>query len=228
MIEKLINDAIQKEQDARKDRVRSGMWNPSSFGCCFRSQYWNRKNVEPSDPKDARTLKLFKAGKLFHDFVQGLLTEVESEVEVKTFDTFGYADIVLEDTVIDIKSQHSRAFWYMEKSNYDVFKEKRHNWLQVAHYARILGKPKCGLFFISKDDLWCAEYYSNTDFWTSALDEEMTQLRHFWNTDTLPPAEPRAFSTECKYCSYLTKCKGKKNGNSQDSTVTGTVRNATS
>ena len=119
MIQKLINDKLLAEQNKRKDRVRSGMWSPSSFGRCYRLQYWNRKNEPQSNPPDERALRVFKVGHFFHDFVETIIKDqhpqAETEVLVKKDDVLGFADIVLPDEVIDIKSQHSKSFWYMEK-----------------------------------------------------------------------------------------------------------------
>ena len=142
-IQNLVDTAIALED---KDHISSGKFNPSLFGCCYRRQYWKRKGEVPSNPFDARTLRVFKAGKLFHDFVQNLLISKEilnslenksraspaKEVLVESEDVKGYADVVRDNEIVDIKSQHSKAFWYMSKfKGDDIKKEKYPNWLQV-------------------------------------------------------------------------------------------------
>lgn len=223
MIEKLINDTLLKEQEDRKSRKRSGRWNPSSFGKCYRAQYWNRKNEPVTNPPDARNLRVFKAGKLFHDFVQGYIPNQEKEVICDKDDIFGYADIVTTDSVIDLKSQHSKAFWYMEKNTYDITEEKKTNWLQVACYAWILGKKWCKLCFISKDDLCIKEYAMPTEKWIPKVEAELDKLRLAWNLDKLPSAQPRCYNgKECKYCGFTDKCKEIENANiNPDNTGTG-------
>jgi len=207
MIEKLINDYLLNQQAERAKRERSGMWSPSSFGRCFRFQFWNRKNEPQSNPPDARALRIFKVGDLFHKFVGELLPQAQLEVLVKQDDILGFADIVLDDCVIDIKSQHSKSFWYMEKSNYDIVKEKKPNILQTACYAWILNKPKFNLCFLSKDDLCVAEYGFVTSRWIAEVEAELKTLRGFWNEDKLPPAEPRCYAgKECVYCPFRDKC----------------------
>ena len=209
-IQKLIDDNLQQIQDERKTRVRSGKISPSSLGGCFRKQIYNIRNVAPSNPPDGRTLRVFKAGQLFHDFVQSFLPKESTEVEVETDEIKGFADIVGRDTVYDIKSQHSRGFWYMQKKGYDVKKEKANNWLQLACYGKLLKKPKLCLMMVSKDDLCINEYTEYTRDWEVALDNELKMLGAFIKSDDLPPKEPRLFNgKECSYCNWKTLCKGK-------------------
>jgi len=207
MIQEIIDAKLKEEQDKKSTRVRSGKFSPSSFGKCYRSQIWNRKNEPVTNPPDERTLRVFSAGHLFHDFVQRYLPDSQTEVECKGENVYGRADIVLNDTVIDLKSVHSKAFWYMTRPNYDVKSDKLSNWLQVTCYALILGKPRVGLVFISKDDMCIQEYYFDAKDFEHLLKTELTTLKEYWDKDELPPAEPRAYNgSECKFCGFVEKC----------------------
>ncbi len=211
-IQEIVDAELLKEQQRRGERQRSGKWSPSSFGKCYRAQVWNRRNEPITNPPDSRSLRVFRAGRLFHDFVQGYIPNQEKEVICAKDDIFGYADIVTQDSVIDLKSQHSRAFWYMKKETYNIAEEKKTNWLQVACYAWILGKKYCKLVFISKDDLCIEEYAMPTEKWLKPLEEELTKLRVYWGDKELPKAEPRAYNgKECQYCGWRDKCKEQKN-----------------
>lgn len=208
-IEELVNQALQKKQDERKDRKRSGCFSPSQFGKCYRAQVWNRRNEKPSNPIDERTLRVFKAGQLFHDFVQKLIPDIETEVKCESEDVLGFADVVTKDTVIDLKSQHSRAFHYMCKETYDIAKERYSNWLQVAYYAMTLNKPYASLVYISKDDLCIKQFTMPVSKWVDEVKKELTNLRVYWGADETPPACPRAFGgKEAKYCLYRDRCGG--------------------
>ena len=181
-----INDDLLAKQAERLTREGSGKFSPSLLGRCYRMQVWKRKGEPQTNPPDVRALRIFAVGHLFHEYIQSQLEGVEKEVKVETDDILGFADLVTEDEVIDIKTQHSRAFWYMQKGKYDVNKEKYPNILQVMTYAYLLGKPKGRLIFISKDDLCTEEYGFHLDQWKGKVEEEIATLLDWWSKE-LPP-----------------------------------------
>lgn len=246
-IQQLIDSAL-----IRPPRERSGKWNPSSFGGCFRKQFWNRKDEPKSNPPDERTIRVFKMGELVEKFVVGLVIQCpeckgnpafeymgqncktgdsemricdicdgdgqnkmfETQVLCESEDVKGYADFVSENEVTDIKSQHSKSFWYMAKfKNNDIKQEKHSNWLQVGYYARELKKQFMRLVFVSKDDLCIQEYVQPLDeYWQTEIATELINLRGIWATGELPPALPRCKPNkkgeywECEYCSWQKLC----------------------
>jgi len=209
MIQKLIDDYIA--QSRSKKRKSSGKISPSDLGRCYRYQYWHRKGEEATNPPDIISLRKFEAGKLFHDFVQNRLPEHDTEVLCETEDIKGFADIVGDNWVADIKSVHSFQFWHAEKSNYNIKEKKYQNILQLMCYAMLLGKPKGILVFVSKDDLAISEYEFNLAEWEHHLNIELGMIRRYWAGDVLPPTQPRAYDgKECKYCIYRDKCNGHK------------------
>ena len=190
-----------------KERVGSGKWHPSQFGKCFRAQFWGRLGEKKTNPIDIQTLRKFKAGDLFHDFVEKFMPEHQTEVLIETPDVKGYADIVTNEEVADIKSQHSKSFWYAKKEGYDVKSKCLPNWLQVAWYALTLGKKYCRLVFVSKDDLTMSEYVFEANDFKAKVDEELNILCMYWKDKILPPPNPRAYGgTECYFCGYENKC----------------------
>lgn len=221
-----LQSLIDKALERKGDRVRSGKYSPSSLGKCFRAQYWNRKNEPVSNPIDERTNRIFKAGNLFHEFVQEIICfnhpEAQKEVKIVTDDFVGFADLVLTDEVIDLKSQHSKAFWYRKDMIWKELETKLLcNILQVVFYASNLGKDKARLVFISKDDLCIQEYPIEVKKWVEPLNQEIATLKGYWAKQTLPPACPRAYPdkdgipAEGKYCSWKDLCEkmeGKKCG----------------
>ena len=217
-IEKLIDTEIAKKQEERKSYVRSGKMSPSQFGYCYRKQFWNRKDVESTNPPDARTLRVFKCGNLFEDFVSTYLPkDIDRQVLIETEDIKGYADFVTNDRVIELKSQHSGSFWYLNKANCDITIEKKPNILQVMTYVYYLKKKLGCLIFISKDDLCIKEYEFHIDNWAKEVEEEVAINKRFWAEGKLPPAQPRCYWNkktnkfkECGWCSYKDKCKGAK------------------
>jgi len=218
MIQKLLDEAIAKIQEERKNRVSSHKISPSQMGYCFRRQYWLRKGEPQTNPPDARTLRIFKVGNIFEDFVSVYLPKpLGRQILVETEDIKGYADFVLPDEVVDIKSQHSKSFWWAKRPDYDINIEKKPNILQVMTYAYLLDKCKGRLVFVSKDDLCIEEYGFHIDKWKPEIEKELETLRKYWSEDTLPPPEPRCYWNkklkkfkECEWCPYLDKCKGVK------------------
>ncbi|MEK7140296.1 MAG: hypothetical protein AAB815_00770 [Patescibacteria group bacterium] len=203
-IQKIVDDAIALEN--AEPRTPSGLYNPSYLGLCYRKHYWKRKGEIQSNPPDARSFRVFKCGHLFEWFVTKEIPAQQQQVMVKTDDFVGYADIVTDDEVMDVKSINSKAFWYMDKETYDINKEKRQNILQVVFYAKVLGKPKARLVFVSKDDLCIREYGFFVSAWEVELDKEIATLKKIWAKDELPEADPQ-MKWECGYCPFKDKCK---------------------
>lgn len=214
---KSIQELIDLALEQKEKRKRSGKFSPSSLGKCYRAQFWNRKDEPQSNPIDERTNRVFKAGNLFHEFVQDVIIannqEACKEVLIETDDFKGYADLVINGEVIDLKSQHSKAFWYRKDLTWNELEPKLLcNILQVVFYAVNLGKERARLVFISKDDLCIQEYPIDVKKWQETLKQEIETLRKFWLKNELPPAIPRAYpdkegkSVECKYCGWKDKC----------------------
>ena len=223
MIQEIVDEVLE-----RKEHKVSGLISPSSLGQCFRRQYWTRLGEAPSNPIDERTLRVFKCGNMFEDFiVKALLTRYpdwQTQVEVTKNDIHGYADIVSPDEVMDVKSQHSRKFWYNTKEMQeggDIKAMFYNHWLQVMVYALILGKSKARLVYVSKDDLCIQEYSIALDnYWINELNNELLVIRGNWELKKLPEPKPRLYGLdkktgkpkECAYCQFKTKCEEAQKG----------------
>ncbi len=214
-IQQLIDEALAD----KTPRVRSGKYSPSSLGRCYRLQYWNRKDEPKSNPVDERTERVFMAGNLFHNFVQGLILKVEPTAQIELLveddDFKGYADMVIGDEVTDIKSQHSGAFWYRDKKTWaEIEPQIKHHILQVAFYAYKLDKSMARIIYISKDDLCIQEYSFPVEKYRTEIEKEIEDLKLNWKTQVLPPALPRAYGVDkktgkgkdCNYCSWKDTC----------------------
>lgn len=222
LIQDLIDKSLLEYRDKEK-HIPSGKFKPSSLGFCFRRQYWERLGEAPSNPPDDRTFRIFKVGNIFEKFVVDEMERVSWKFDKQTLvedsDFKGYADIVEENCVTDVKSQHSRKFWHVKKelesgkSIVDIF---IHNFLQVGFYALKLGKENLRLVFISKDDLCINEYQIELKVIKETLVKEIGRLLIIWGEKKLPPAEPRLWGgketrKECDYCSFKDKCIAKEN-----------------
>ena len=208
MIQQLIDNALIAEQEAKSKRIRSGKFSPSSFGRCYRMQFWNRKNVPQTNPPDVEALRRFKVGNIIHDYAQSFFPNAQREVKILVADDIiGFADIVLPDEVVDIKSCRTFEYKQMLKEDYDIKVSKLTNCLQVGSYAYFLSKPQARLIFIEKDALDSKEFIIKVSDLKQQIEDELEILRGHWKNGTLPAPSPRAYGgKECNYCNYMNKC----------------------
>jgi len=210
MIRELINNSLLKEQERSNQRIRSGRWNPSSFGRCYRYQFWNRKDEPVSNALDADTLRKFAIGKMIHSWVQEIvcrstLAIIESGID--TADCSAFVDIELQDSIVEIKSVRSFAFKLMKKEGYDVTEDKLPNILQLMYYVVEKGKSTGILYFIDKDSMEDREFEFKVEDWKDTVQEELEILNGYWKQDKLPPALARCFhGKECGYCGFHNHC----------------------
>jgi hypothetical protein len=225
-IQEQINEELVRVSKERENRVRSGKFNASNFGKCYRAQILNRLNVPLSDPLDIKTLHIFEAGKIVHDYIQNYFSKKDIEVKVEDDNFIGYADLVQEDIVWDIKSVNPAYFFFGWKDkkkvefsvadiNALIPTKKVGNVLQVAEYALRLNKPRIGLIFFSRDlsyGVRCHEWTDLTENWRGLVEKERQTLIKLWETrDTLPGKNPRLYDgNECKYCNYNAYCNKEK------------------
>jgi len=205
-IAKLIEKELLRQQEESKSRERSGKWSPSRLGRCMRYQYWSRANEVETNLPDITALKRFEVGDLFHDYVQNFFT-AQIEVLVETDDVKGYADIVTNDEVVDIKSVNDWAFKFLLDKEFNVDKAKPEACMQVSLYAKLLNKPKASLLFINTKSLATVQCEVNLGEWIARVDTELATLNSAWEKKALPSASPRCYAgKECSYCSFLQKC----------------------
>ena len=220
--DKIDQDLIEKAKK-NESRERSGKFGASSFGKCYRAQVLNRQNVKPTNPLTIDTLHMFEAGKLVHDYIQQYYTASQVEVKVEDDNFIGYADIVADNEVIDIKSVNPAYFFHSgfgEKrktftvSEIDeiILRKKVNNILQVTDYALRLSKDQIRLVFFSRDlsyGIRAHEWIGRTSDWEGHVKEERAKLMEYWNNKTLPPVGPRLYDgKECQYCQFYDKAKG--------------------
>lgn len=210
-IEKLLDSHLAEEQ--AKPRERSGKFSPSSFGQCYRRQVYNRKNVPVTNPPDARALRIFKIGKLTHEYIQSLIPN-EKEVCEKHYDGedfHGYADHVGDNYIEDFKTVNGFKFKKISRKDMTskkVAEECPDYVMQIMAYCLWFDKPIGRLTFINKDDWQIRQYDFKLEDYKDLVEDEIQMLRAFWNRDRLPPPLPRLYGgNECRYCSWEKHCK---------------------
>lgn len=210
-VQQLIDfDVSQKEEK----KVTS--WQASKLGSCLCGVYLERIGVKPLEEIDDRTKRVFRCGNLFEEYVIAKIREsgqvkVEEQVRIEdpTLGVTGYADIVLEHDnwkeVVEVKSQHSKSFWYMTKKGEGAYE---HHMMQLLIYMHVLKIEMGRIVYVSKDDLCIQEY--QVDIHNPILQkafDNIAKLNEALKTGILPEAAPEG-SFQAKYCRYHKYCTG--------------------
>jgi len=204
-----------------KEEKKVTSWQASKLGLCLSGVVYERLGAKPLEEVDSRTLRVFKCGNLFEEYIVNQLKQYEQyaseplhvEEQVRVEDPIlgvtGYADVVLNfkdyREVIEVKSQHSRAFWYMTKKGQGAYE---HHAMQLLIYMYILKIPKGRLVYVSKDDLCIQEYeYTLEDPILKKALSNVKALNEALKSGIMPmPAEEGSFQAKyCRFHKYCTK-----------------------
>lgn len=217
-IQSAINEACKSE-----DRKKTG-WYASDMGKCLSGVYYARLGKDRTPP-DERLLRVFKCGNIFEDFVlesaiealkAPLSLERPETLRLPQYDLSVRPDAVLslEDgskIVYEIKTVHSRKFWWMEKKGEGPDK---HYLQQLWWGMKAVGANEGRLLYVSKDDLAIVEYplfIDNEEISTACL-EEIAILQKAWETKTPPEPVPTfvkgKLNWKAQYCDYHQHCLG--------------------
>jgi len=205
-IEEMLDSQLAKEQAV--PRKRSGKFSPSSFGQCYRRQIWNRRDETVTNPPSSKALRIFKIGKLTHEYFQSLIPNNKEVCEKHhENDNFNmYTDWVNDDFIEDFKTVNGYKFKKICNPNTDINSECIDYILQLMGYCKWFGKPKGRLTFINKDDWKIKPFEFLLTDWIDKVDEEIDLLMAFWKSGKLPPAMPKLYrGRECTYCAFLGK-----------------------
>ena len=213
---KTFNDYLDGEQEKRKDRVSSGKMTPSGFGQCYRRQIYKIKRYEQTNPADLPSIKRMLLGTVVHETIQRAFPN-KTEVPIENEYLKGYADIVGEDYVADIKTINPYAFKWIQKTK-DIKEDKKDAWLQVATYGFLLKKDYVSLLFVSTGDFNKMEEFTfPTETFKNKVMAEIKEVHTWMKLKELPPQKPRLYGEdkdgnpkECQYCAYKDLCKGGK------------------
>lgn len=212
MNEFTIQDLITKEVSNREEKeIKS--WHASGLGSCVTGRYLERIGVKPDEDFDDRTLRVFSVGKQMEDWIVGLVekTGVKCEKQVRCelpeLDLTGYADLVIENNgkklVYELKTQHSRSFWYMK----DEKTAKEHHIMQVWCYLEALRIDEARIVYISKDDLALQEYVVKRDDPISGkIKSELRMLNECLKRKLPPVPNPDKKWWGNVYCRFHNSC----------------------
>lgn len=210
-LQQLISQSL-----ATREKKAITSWHPSKLGSCLTGAYLERQGVAPDEDFDDRTLRVFSCGKFFEDWAcaqlqaTGTAFETQVRIEWPEMDVTGYADLLLDDIVYEIKSKNSRAFWYMVgNSRRQGEGPNRQHQQQLWTYLRVLKKERGEIVYISKDDLAIQQYpvFLNDNELESEVMAQLEVLNKAWRDQVPPPVTHDDDSWQAKYCRWHTQCK---------------------
>ena len=218
-IQSVISDYLKEKFSQKHD---SDHWYASDMGYCFRKRCYKRAEVKPSEEMTDQQMRKLECGNIFHWWIQkkledcGVLLKKEQEVENKEYNYKGHYDALVEKDGVklmyDFKTVHSYAFHYLRENG---GQGKEPHKLQLASYMLFSGEPVSSgrVLYISKDDLCVEEISVELEDYKDKIIAELKKLNDFWDKKKLPPKlkdiEDNKPNWQCRFCSYLTYCRGK-------------------
>lgn len=197
-------------------------WYASGLGTCPTGRYLERIGVPPDTEFDERTLDVFAVGKSEEAFFLETLKNSELldfqeqvRIEDKKLGVSGYADAVAvvkesgKPIVLEIKSKHSRAFWYMHKKKEGA---QMHHRMQLWIYLYCLDIEEGRIVYISKDDRCKLEFpiYLNDPELKKLVMSELKMMQRAWKEKLPPPVLFDETDWRAKYCRWHKQCTCQK------------------
>lgn len=194
-------------EKSKEERDYGDYWSASSAGYCQRKMIFERLKVPKTQSDDARKIRVFEVGHIFHGFMQGITKEAgfsvaqEKELQNDSLMVRGHFDdlILVDDKLIlyDYKTQNSRAFTWQKGKPMSHYHR-----MQLGTYIYMLRKApniisderfsterldEGRILKISKDDLRTAEQQL---MWSYELEQDVVMfwggLNAHWKNKTLP------------------------------------------
>jgi len=192
----------------------SGKWNASMLGGCDRKHFWKRKGESITNPPTIEAMGKMNEGKRQEDDLIKEMKEAGIEIiweqeSVEYKDVVGKIDCATKDEIIEIKSQHSRSFWWAIKNGSIL---KRGHAFQLGFYMVAKEKERGLVIYKSKDDgsMEVVGVPLLKEL-KESVENKIKKLNNYWKKEKLPPATPDE-KWECsdKWCPYYNKCKEEK------------------
>lgn len=209
MIQEIINTQLRKERDEREKKEQTTWW-ASSLGSCLTGAYLQRAGLDKDF--DDRTLRVFKVGTMFEDWLVDLIAksgekyETQKRVEIPEFNLSGKIDITLDGVIHEIKTINSRAFGFLKDE------AKLAHRMQIWTYLYATKSPKGKIVYLEKDGLNVREFTQLLDDpqIETEVRKELNLLNNCWQAK-LPPKPYEKTDWRSKYCSLHGLCVSQPN-----------------
>ena len=179
-LDQLIIKYHNRERENSRSYRRSKKWTPSSFGQCYRRQWYKKQRFKPdSQPSDALK-EIFTLGNICEDIYCKRYPEGIFQRKIAVEGFLGLLDIQLPEQILEVKSVSGAVLRDIMAPSYDnlddllcekvwksgseyyVWREKAHNVLQLAYYM-VNTKLDGSLVFISRDSLEVCDFAPDGD-----------------------------------------------------------------
>jgi len=214
----MIKEKIEKfYTDKKRD------WDKVSFyvtdaGKCPRAVWFGFKKF-PKKDKDPRVMRVFENGDYTHMRIMSSLfsigavkaIELALENELVRGRCDGIVVINNEPYVLELKSINSFAFKKLERPKPDHIKQL----MLYLHYFKI----QRGIFlYENKDTQELKEYMMTYDQkMAESIVQDFHTLKHFIESNTLPPVPMGLEEWECRFCDYSEECLKRQNASKAES-----------
>ena len=214
--QQLLDNGVSAEYEREKNTAPITSWRSSGLGSCMTGRYLERMGVPPDEEFDARTLRVFSAGKKWEDFVMehikrnpDIIVEQQLDFEIPEHNLTGHCDArVTKDNkrkVLECKSKNSRAFWYMAKKGEGA---NLHHKMQLWSYLWGLDEEEGAILYIEKDTETVLEFpvYRSDPYLQKLVMDELNTLNRAWK-EKLPPEPVRdPKDWRYQYCRWHKQC----------------------
>lgn len=209
MIQEIINTQLRKERDEREKKEQTTWW-ASSLGSCLTGAYLARAGLGAKDFDD-RTLRVFKVGTMFEDWLVDLIAksgekyETQKRIEIEEFNLSGKIDITLDGVIHEIKTINSRAFAFLKDE------AKLQHRMQIWTYLYATKSPEGKIVYLEKDGLNVREFTQLLD--DNQIERAVRNELNILNTSWKAQLPPEPYPTEdwrSRYCSLHGLCKSQK------------------
>jgi hypothetical protein len=221
-IQTLLDERLIKEQ---KESTREKIASPSCLGNCIRKLMLMERNFSYR-PLRVETLRTFKAGYLFEDFVLNTLDKtgklVERQLKVEYRGIKGTLDSVAslngENVLFDVKSAKMSSFKYKQNEGPGEDYEYQLSFYHLALSKRMKLSNVARLFFVEKENLMifecpvmCLDHYKKVDDKITLIDKARQNKELPAERDTSKKSYPcysvnSKFKTCTRYCDYSQNC----------------------
>jgi len=196
LVYKAFEQAYRENHYYDPSELPDNILHVSELTYCARKAFYQRRNPRPLSREKTVILSFGNAGHYFvEEYLEypGLLKELVGYIEVDEFEIHGQADLVLDDSIAEIKT--------VSRIPEEPF---HHHLLQLNAYLKIFERSKGFLIYIDKRRgiIEVFEHTFDNNLWRELI-ERARRLYKALKENKEPEPE---FSPLCRFCEFKDLC----------------------